>query len=177
VDIMPRGTIADTGEVKKFTVALGIAALPLLYLGSGLVIRWFSSDETQIRWIVESMEENYNVGDPSGCVESIAKTWRHEQSELDRSMLFGALLRIAQERDRETRAMRSRVEVDEEAAEIVVTDDRATLALDATFLRRQGEEWKPSWDVHITAVLVDGDDGWEIVSSAHEDRAGTHLGR
>lgn len=163
--------------MKKFTLALGLAALPLLYLGSGIVLRWFVADETEIRWIIADMEEAYNVGDPSGCVDPIAQTWRHAGSELDRSMLFGALLRIAQERERETRALRSRVEVDEEAAEIVVTDERATLALDATFLRRRGEEWKPSWEVRITAELVDGDDGWEIVSSAHEDRAGTHLGR
>lgn len=163
--------------MKKFTVALGLAALPLLYLGSGLVIRWFASDETEIRWIVEGMEEAYNVGDPSGCVESIARTWRHAGSELDRQMLFGALLRIAQERDRETRALRSRVAVDPEAAEIVVTGDTATLTLDAAFERRRGEEWQPSWQVRITAELVDGDDGWEIVTSRHEDLAGTHLGR
>lgn len=163
--------------MKKFTLALGLAALPLLYLGSGLVIRWFASDETRIRWIVADMEEAYNAGDPSGCVESIARSWKHEGNELDRQMLFGALLRIAQERERETRALRSRVEVDEEAAEIVVADERATLTLDATFQRRRGEEWKPAWHVRIVAELVDGDDGWEIVASRHEDLEGTHLGR
>lgn len=163
--------------MKKFTLALGLAALPLLYVGGGLVIRWLASDETEIRWIVEDMEEAYNAGDPSGCVESIARTWRHAGSELDRQMLFGALLRIAQERDRETRALRSRVEVDPQAAEIVVTGETATLTLEAAFQRRRGDEWKPSWQVRITAELVDGDDGWEIVASRHEDLEGTHLGR
>lgn len=163
--------------MKKFTLALALASLPLAYLGSGFVLRWFASDETRIRWLVESMEENYNAGDPSDCVEPIAATWHHAGTEMDRRMLFGALLQIAQERERETRQLRSRVEVDEEAATIAVEGERATLTLDAQFSRRKGAEWQPSWQVRITAELVDGDDGWEIVTSSHEDLAGTHLGR
>lgn len=163
--------------MKKFTLALTLASLPLAWLGSGFVLRWFASDETKIRWLVESMEESYNVGDPSDCVEPIAADWRHAGTEMDRRMLFGALLSIAQERERETRQLRSRVEIDEEAAKIVLAGERATLTLDAQFLRKRSDEWQPSWHVRITAELVDGDDGWEIVSSRHEDLAGTHLGR
>ena len=163
--------------MKKFTFALALAALPLLYLGGRSVFLWLTPDESRIRWIVADMEQAYNAGDPSGCVEPIARTWRHAGTELDRQMLFGALLRIAQERDRETRALRSRVEVDEDAAEVEIDGEQATLTVEATFQRRRGDEWKPSWTVRITAELVDGDDGWEIVRSRHEDRAGTHLGR
>jgi len=163
--------------MKKFALALTFASIPLLYLGSGIVLRWFASDETEIRWLVESMEENYNVGDPSGCVEPIAAGWQHAGTELDRRMLFGALLRIAQERERETRRLRSRVEVDEAAATIAVEGERATLSVDAQFLRRKGDDWQPAWHVRITAELADGDDGWEVVTSRHEDLAGTHLGR
>jgi hypothetical protein len=163
--------------MKKFTLALVLAALPLVYLGSGVVLRWFASDETEIRWLIEGMAESYNVGDPSDCVEPIAAGWRHAGTEMDRRMLFGALLQIAQERERETRALRSRVEIDANAATIVVAGEEATLTLDAQFLRRKGADWQPSWLVRITADLVDGDDGWEIVASRHEDLAGTHLGR
>ena len=163
--------------MKKFTLALLLASIPLAYIGSGVVRRWFASDETEIRWLVAGMEEAYNAGDPSDCVEPIATGWQHAGSELDRRMLFGALLQIAQERERETRQLRSRVEIDEEAATIAVAGERATLALDAQFLRRKGAEWQPSWQARITAELVDGGDGWEIVASAHEDLAGTHLGR
>jgi hypothetical protein len=163
--------------MKKFTLALALASLPLAYLGSGVVRRWLASDETEIRWLVADMEEAYNAGDPSGCVEPIAAGWHHAGNELDRRMLFGALLQIAQERERETRELRSRVEIDEEAATITLAGERATLVLDAQFQRRKGAEWQPSWQVRITAELVDGDDGWEIVASSHEDLAGTHLGR
>jgi hypothetical protein len=163
--------------MKKFTLALTLSALPLAWLGSGFVLRWFASDETKIRWIVASMEEDYNAGDPSDCIEAIAANWRHEGTEMDRRMLFGALLGIARERDRETRQLRTKVEVDEEAAAITVDGERATLTLEAQFLRRKGEDWAPSWRTRIEADLRDGDDGWEIVASRHEDLAGTHLGR
>ena len=163
--------------MKKFTLALACAALPLLWFGGGAVLRWFASDETKIRRIVASMEEAYNAGAPSDCVEPIAANWHHAGTELDRRELFAALLGIARERERETRELRTRVEVDEAAAEIVVAGERATLALEAAFQRRRGAEWQPSWQVRITAELVDGEDGWEIVASRHEDLEGTHLGR
>jgi hypothetical protein len=161
--------------IKK--ILLGALTLAGLYLVSGVVIRFLASDETKIRWLVETMEEAYNAGRPGKCVGPLAKDWRHEGHGIDRDMLHGALFQVSRERDRETRELLSRVEVDEDALVISVDGDRATLQADTIFSRRRGAAWEPTWELSIEADLVDGDDGWEIVRSRHSDRAGTHLGR
>jgi hypothetical protein len=158
-------------------ILLPLVALIALYLGAGLVIRFFASDETKIRWLVAQMEEAYNAGRPGSCVGPLAKDWRHEGYSIDREQLLGGLFQAARERDRETRELRTRVEVDEEAVEVTLDGSRATLATEARFFRLRAGAWEPSWHLRVTAELEDGDDGWEIVKSRHEDLAGTHLGR
>lgn len=158
------------------------ALLPLLALGAAYLavaglIELFTSDETKIRRLVAQMEEAYNDGDPGDCVEPLAADWRHEGHELDRQMLFGALLQTARERDRETKQLRTRVEIDEDATVIVVDGDRATFTCDAVFFRLRAGAWAESWRMRAEAELVDGDYGWEIVRSRHADERGTHLGR
>jgi hypothetical protein len=158
-------------------ILLPLFALVALYLGSGLVIRFFASDETRIRWLVAQMEEAYNAGRPGSCVGPLAKDWRHEGSSIDREQLLGGLFQAARERDKETRQLRSKVEVDEDAVQVSVDGERATLATEALFWRLRAGSWEESWRLRIEAELEDGDEGWEIVRSRHQDLAGTHLGR
>lgn len=158
-------------------ILLPLFALLVLYLGIGLVIRFFASDETKIRWLVAQMEQAYNAGRPGACVGPLAKAWRHEGYELDREMLLGGLFQAAREREKETRQLRSKVEVDEDALEVVVNGERATLSTQAVFWRLRAGSWVQSWHLRIQADLVDGEEGWEIVKSRHDDLAGTHLGR
>ena len=156
---------------------LALLALVALYYGGRGLVRFFASDETKIRHLVAGMEAAYNDGRPGSCVAPLARKWRHEGSEIDRELLLGGLFQTARDRDRETRQLRSKVEVDEEAAAIVVTDEEATLTVEAVFSRLRGGEWNETWRARVTAELEDGDDGWKIVRSRHEDLAGTHLGR
>ncbi|HEX6885131.1 MAG TPA: hypothetical protein VF530_17285 [Planctomycetota bacterium] len=158
-------------------VLLAIAAVAALFLGVRGLVRHLAPDEVKIRRLVAAMEAAYNEGDPSGCVAPLARDWRHAGSEIDRRMLLGALFQTARDREKETRQLRSRVEVDEEAARVAVDGERATLTLEAVFARLRGGEWSETWRARIEAELVEGDDGWEIVQSRHEDLTGTHLGR
>ena len=158
-------------------VLLALLALLCLFLGGRGLARFFASDETKIRRLVAGMEEAYDEGRPGSCVGPLARDWHHEGSEIDRQLLLGALFQTARDRDSQTRELRSRVEVDEEAAVIVVDGERATLRLEAVFSRLRQGQWSESWRARIEAELVDGDDGWEIVHSRHEDVTGTHLGR
>lgn len=158
-------------------IALVLLSLAGLYLGTGLLIRFFASDETKIRWLVEQMEEAYNAGRPGSCVGPLAKDWSHEGYSLDRQLLLGGLFQSARDRDRETRQLRSRVEVDESALRIAVTGPRATLATEATFSRLRAGKWEESWRLALEAELEDGPDGWKFVTSRHTDLAGTQLGR
>ena len=158
-------------------ILLPLFALLSLYFGAGFLIRFFASDETKIRWRIADMEEAYNAGRPGACVAPLARDWHHEGSSIDREMLLGGLFQAARERDKQTGGLRSRVEVDEDAAQIAVNGARATLAVEARFSRLRAGAWEDAWRVRFEAELVDGDDGWQIVKSRHEDLAGTHLGR
>lgn len=158
-------------------ILFALIALVVLFLGARSLLRFFSSDETKIRRLVAQMEEAYNAGKPGSCVGPLSKDWRHEGYELDRELLLGALFQAARERDKETRQLRTRVEVDEQAVVVTVDGEHATLATEATFFRLRAGAWEESWRMRIEAELSDGDDGWEIVKSRHQDERGTHLGR
>ena len=158
-------------------ILLALLALAGLYFGGRSLVRFFASDETKIRRLVAQMEEAYNEGSPGSCVGPLAKDWRHEGYELDRELLLGALFQTARDRDRETRQLRTKVEVDEDAVEVSVDGEHATLTTEATFSRLRAGAWEESWRLCITAELQDGDDGWEIVKSRHQDLRGTQLGR
>src|SRR5262249_55780729 len=112
-----------------------LLALGALWAGGAFLVELFTSDETKIRRIVGAMEAAYNAGKPGACVEPLAKDWHHEGYEIDRELLLGALFQTAQDRDRETKELRTRVAVDEDAAEVTVAGEHATLACDAAFSR------------------------------------------
>ena len=158
-------------------ILLALLALAALYYGGRSLVRFFASDETKTRRLVAQMEEAYNEGSPGSCVGPLAKDWRHEGYEIDRELLLGALFQTARDRDRETHQLRSKVDVDEDAVEVTVDGEHATLTTEATFSRLRAGKWEESWHLCITAELQDGDDGWEIVKSRHQDLRGTQLGR
>jgi hypothetical protein len=159
-------------KLLLFALALGA-----LYVVGAWLVDLLTSDETKIRRLVAGMEEAYNAGRPGSCVGPLAKDWRHEGHEIDRELLLGALFQVARDRERETKQLRTRVEVDEGAADVTVDGERATLACEAVFARLRAGQWSESWRVQVEAELADGDDGWEIVKSRHRDLSGTHLGR
>ena len=171
-----RACRVDTDAVAK-KIVLPLLALVVLFLGVGFVVRLLTPDETKIRRLVADMEDAYNRGNPGDCVEPIARDWHHERYELDRQLLFGALLQTAQERDRETRELLTRVTIDEDTATVHVQGDRATLELEAKFERRRAGEWQETWRIRVEAELEDRDGHWQIVRSRHQDLRGTHLGR
>ncbi len=155
-----------------------LSTVPVLYFGALLLWRALASDETKIRWLVEGMEEGYNEGRPRACFGPLALDWRHENYELDRELLRGALIRTAlQDRDPRTKELLTKVELDDESLAITVDGDRASLECDLTFWRLRSGVWDQVWSMHATAELAEGDDGWKIVRSRHEDRRGTQLGR
>lgn len=158
-------------------VLLAIAGLVALALCVRWVVLAFVSDATKIRRIVEDMEAAYDAGNPGEVVDPLAFDWHHDGVELDRRMLFGALLGVARDRDRTTGEVRTRVDVAPEALVIAVEGDHATLEAEAVFERRRGEDWQETWRVVFDADLEKRGGDWTIVRSAHRDVRGTHLGR
>lgn len=159
-------------------IFLGLTALAALYLGGRWLWRALASDETKIRWIVERMEAGYDRGKPGACIGPLAKDWRHQGYELDRELLRGALIQATlQDRDPQTKQLLTRVDVDPATLAIEVDGDRARLSCLATFHRLRRGTWEETWRMRAEAELQDGEDGWEIVRSAHQDLRGTQLGR
>ena len=162
--------------MKKILLIAGAAVA--LFLAGRWLVRALASDETKIRRLIESMEAGYDEGQPSKCVGPLAQGWRHEGYELDRELLRGALLQTAlQDRDRETKALSTRVDVLPDSIAITVDGETAKLACEAVFSRLRKGTWEETWRFEAEAELVDGEDGWEIVNSRHVDVRGTQLGR
>ncbi len=159
-------------------VLLVAAAAMATFLGCRWLVRSLASDTTKIRWIVESMEEGYDEGDPGQVVAPLAQDWRHEGHGLDRDLLLGGLFQTAiRDRDEETKQLLTRVDIDMDSLAIAVEGETAELDCDATFFRLRKGAWEPVWAMHAEAELAKTDDGWQIVKSRHADLRGTQLGR
>src|SRR5262245_51990895 len=133
---------------KLLVLALALGAL---YALGAWLVDLLTPDVTKIRHLVAGMEEAYNEGKPGSCVGPLAKEWRHEDYELDRELLLGALFETARDRDKDTHELRTHVEVDEDTAVVSVDGERATLACDAVFSRLRAGTWSETWRVHIEA--------------------------
>ena len=161
--------------LRALLAVLGLVAL--WFLGRALVYA-LVSDETRIRWHVESMAEGYNEGDVGDAIGPIHRDWKHEGTELSRDLLHGGLVReFFQDRDRETRKLLRRVAIDGESIEVRVTDDRAEVELEAAFERMEDGAWVPRWRARIHGELERGDDGWSFRRTRHENLEGTQLSR
>jgi len=160
---------------KKALLGLGLALG--LYLAALWLVHALTPDERLIRNLLADMEEAYNEGDAGDCVAPLARDWRHDGYELDRRTLVGAIFQASRERDRELGIQLTRVDVDEEGAEVAVAGDHATVTAVATFQRWRKGEWQDSWRIRTHGELVDGDEGWEFVRTRHEDLEGTQLSR
>ena len=147
-------------------VLLILLAIVLTYVGIRMAVFALASDETQIRWIVERMEEGYNDGKVSPCMDSIAADWTHEGAGVVRADLKAGLQRqFLTERDKQ--GPRFRAEVDWEAFEVEIEDGSAHIVCDVHFLRRRADTWESRGRTRIEADLRDGEDGWEIRASRH----------
>ena len=169
--------------MRRFLTVLGTVLL--IFFGSRGLYRAIASDEQKIRWSIEGMFTGYNTARPSLCVEPLADEWRHESlPHLDRELLRGGLLRISmQERDRRTKKLTTRVELVPESFLVSMEDDSAAFELEAFTSRHVrpaggGEpEWEERWRFRVVGRLERGERDWKIVSSRHEDLAGTRLSR
>ncbi len=159
-------------------VILVLGTILFVYFGGRAALRGLASDETKIRWKIEQMFEGYNTGRAGLGVAHLHKNWRHEAYELDRELLRGALIRASmQDRDRETKELTSRVELLEDSLVISVAEAQANIELRAAFSRRRDGEWTEGWRIRVEADLEKGDEGWQIVTSRHDDLEGTQLSR
>jgi len=162
--------------VKRGLVVL-LAAVIVVF-GARAIVRALASDETKIRWRIESMAEGYNSGDVGDAIGPLAKDWKHEGFPYGREDVRGELVReFFQERDKKTGKPTHKVELDEDTLQVDVQGDAATLQVEASFQEKDGEAWVERWRARIHGDLAKGENGWFFHHTSHEDLVGTPLSR
>ncbi len=160
--------------MKRLSFSLILIALSFLVLRRLYVA--LASDEKQIRWLVERMEEAYDDGRAGGCVADVHREWTHEGTEeahLDRALLEAGLRgRFFQSRSKEGRELLVRVDVDQDALEIAVEDGMASLACEARFYEQERGEWSETWHARLEAELVREGGRWLVKRTRHRTLEG-----
>ena len=146
----------------KRVIAIAGGLVFAFFLGRWLFVA-LASDETRIRWLVERMERGYNRADVSDCVGPLADDWSHEGHSVDRDLIANAIRSdYLRDRDRETKELRRRVEVDEDTLVVEVDGETARLTVEARFERLQQGRWTETWALRAEAELRETEDGWRI---------------
>ena len=157
-----------------------IAALVLLcavgVIGVSIVKNALASPETKIRWRLEKMSKDFDLGRAGPCCRGLTDDFRDDTSGAEAQDVRAILSRMTlAERDPETKELLYRVSLPEDEMTIFVDPadpSEAHVDLVATFEKLTGGEWRLYWRVAIAAELLDGDDGWQIHRSTHETLEG-----
>ena len=159
------------------TPGVVVSATIVLALVGYLAYPLFASEETRIRWVLEDSTESFNSTYLADCLEGFADDYQDETlAELDRELLTQAL-RVAfmREIDQQTKEFQMRVLMPEEELQILVADaeDQATAEFRLHLEKRLDEEWRPTWELQVTAKLAKVEGDWRIRSSSHQTLFGT----
>jgi hypothetical protein len=155
-----------------------LAATVMTFVLGRMLVLALVSDETKITWLIEGMEEGYNEGDLSDCIGPLHDDWRHDGYSVNREYMKGGLFRaFREERDGETHERTSKVEIVGDGPSVEVTGDTARVEVEARFSRMRGDAWEETWHIRVFGDLEQGEDGWKIVHTRHDDVKGTQLSR
>jgi len=160
-------------------VLIGVTAAYVLFLSGRALVRSLADDETKIRRMVAEMAEAFDEGRAGGATAGLAASWRHEGSLVDEQNLRLGLFQMFRERRDGAGRQLIRVRIPDELLFVEVGEGTADLRVRLELLAtRPGEDdWQVTWSIDVDAKVVDGDDGWEIVSSRHDELEGARPGR
>ena len=154
------------------TPGIVVSATILLATVAYFTYPLLASEDTRIRWMLEDSTSSFNTTYLAGCLEGFAEDYRDESfPELDRDLLRRALQVVfLREVNGQTKEFQTRVLLPEENLQILVgdTEDQATAEFRLYLEQRTGEEWKPKWELQVTAKLGVVDGNWRIRSSSHQ---------
>ena len=157
---------------------IGIAlALALLAIGKVLWVV-FASDETRIRWVLESMEEGFNAPDVGDMLAGLSEGFTVRRKNSSRSVsrdklamvLRGQVLREVQGLD--SGRPRHVVLVDD-SIEISTDEKRAQASLELRFFRDAAPESLEVGHVRIRCELSESEEGWTVDRAEYELLSGT----
>lgn len=151
-------------------------AKPLLVLAALLVAVFalrqvLASDQTRIRWRIESMMEGFNDTRLAPAMQGIGADWRDRTRRVDRARLADGLRYLFfNEKDPETRGFPYRVELERDTLEIELQpQNRAQVRFVARFSFLTQGRWEPTWRLRVSTTMHKHENlGWQLQESEHE---------
>ncbi len=157
-------------------VFLQTMALVGLFLAGRWIYSACASDETQIRWMIESMADGFNATRANPCLDGLAAGYVDTTSGADRELVHSALVHLFfTAKDETTKKFLYAVEMPEDELKISVSEsDPPTATVDALarFHEVHGGERTPAWEIRFHGELAEGEGDWEFVRTQHETVSG-----
>ncbi len=151
---------------------------PLLILAAAVVAvlalrQALASEETRIRWRLESMMEGFNDTRLAPAMQGIGADWRDRTRRVDRPRLADGLRYLfLNEKDPATKRFPYRVELDRDTLAIELSPDdrtRAQVTFEALFHALKDGQWTPTWRLRISTSMHKHENlGWQLQESEHE---------
>ncbi len=165
---------------RKFLIVGGAG------IGIGILVYWFAvtlaSDETKIRWMLESLEEAFNDGSARRIGGALAEDFREIDSGLDRQqtiLAFMGFVRRNLDAESEFLYRCELAELDDDSISIADGEEKtATVRVIVSFHRRAASSGKDGDDgsprekrvstIAFTGDLIVEEGRWKILRAAHE---------
>ncbi|MFT4541271.1 MAG: hypothetical protein ACI841_003330 [Planctomycetota bacterium] len=158
-------------------ILIGIVLVAALVWTVGAVRFALASPEERIRMRIDRMAIGFNTTKMAGVLGGFAHEYRDDDQEIDRDRVKEILLYLFfREIDPLTKRFRLRVEVPEPefSVELDGADrSKAVVNMRAVFYERDGDSEELYWDARVTADMVEGEDGWQLLRTRkvnHSDR-------
>jgi hypothetical protein len=153
-----------------------IIATACLWFGGRAIVRWLASDETKIRWRIESACEGFGATRMDPILELFAREFRDETSGATRDDLrAGIAAAFFQEKDPQTKKFPYRAVVPREELSIEVSKSdpkTATVRFLTRIVDTRGGKERIAWEFRANGAFKHGDDGWQLVSTSHVTSTG-----
>jgi hypothetical protein len=156
-------------------VLFGFFAAMALFFVVRFGVHALASDETKIRWRIESMVDGFNRERAAPVMRGFHPDYRDASSDADRELVHSGIVSVFfRERDPETKRFRLRVEIPRDTLSIEVAEDGSSAMASGvlTIFEQEQEGELVMWSTSFEGELQRGEDGFRFVSSRHETDEG-----
>lgn len=157
-------------------IGLALVAAGVLWLGIRALVRALASDATRIRWNIEDACEGFSDARMAPILDVLARDFVDDTAGARRDdVRTGAAYEFFTEKDPRTRQFPLRAELVPGSLLVDVKDGSPRTA-QARFTIRvtdtRGGGARTVWEFRVTGSMIDGDEGWQLTRSTHQDLAG-----
>ncbi len=158
-------------------IGIALVVLGLLAVGVRYLVLTLVSDETKIRWAIQDAAEGFGNARANPVLELLARDFEDQPSGYKREDIRGPLAAVFfQEKDPETKGFPYRLEIADEAIQIVVVKgepDSATVSFPGKIVDTRGGKRRDAWSFEIEGRMEEREDGWCFVTTTHRTLDGS----